>query len=298
MAGSPTIPSAASCGRASPRSRKLLIYRNPGPARAPADRQPALRTSAKAPGCAGTGEDCHSPSGRAPLYRLLTIFRQYRSVGTPSDIRSKAHPPPAATHGRGFSCLKARPTCRPAARFVRGGRARRWRSDEWRRRLWVSRRGRKGSTVASGSAHGGVHEVSSAIVRSIRSAGSFGRAWRRPDPARAEFSNRTAGTAAAAAAASNDSRHLQHHLRFGGDELPEYVCGPLSQHAGQPAVQSDLHHATARLQAAVLGGPGASCFLSECPDAQPARHRNGSLARDVSPVAERRRRRQILDMPG
>jgi hypothetical protein len=63
-------------------------------------------------------------------------------------------------------------------------------------------------------------------------------------------------------------------------------------------VQSDLHHAAARLQAAVLGGPGASCFLSECPDAQPARHRNGSLARDVSPVAERRRRRQILDMPG
>ena len=298
MAGSPTIPSAASCGRASPRSRKLLIYRNPGPARAPADRQPALRTSAKAPGCAGTGEDCHSPSGRAPLYRLLTIFRQYRSVGTPSDIRSKAHPPPAATHGRGFSCLKARPTCRPAARFVRGGRARRWRSDEWRRRLWVSRRGRKGSTVASGSAHGGVHEVSSAIVRSIRSAGSFGRAWRRPDPARAEFSNRTAGTAAAAAAASNDSRHLQHHLRFGGDELPEYLCGPLSQHAGQPAVQSDLHHAAARVQAAVLGGPGASCFLSECPDAQPAQHRSRSLARDVSPVAERRRRRQILDMPG
>ena len=132
------------------------------------------------------GEDRRWLADRAPLYRLLTIFRQYRSVGTPSDIRSKAHPPPAATHGRGFSCLKARPTCRPAARFVCGGRARRWRSDEWRRRLWVSRRGRKGSTVASGSAHGGVHEVSSAIVRSIRSAGSFGRAWRRPDPARAE----------------------------------------------------------------------------------------------------------------
>ena len=28
-----------------------------------------------------------------------------------------------------------------------------------------------------------------------------------------------------------------------GDELPEYLCGPLSQHAGQPAVQPDLHHA-------------------------------------------------------
>jgi hypothetical protein len=63
-------------------------------------------------------------------------------------------------------------------------------------------------------------------------------------------------------------------------------------------VQSDLHYAAARVQAAVLGRPGASCFLSECPEAQPAPHRSGSLARDGNPVAERRRRRQILDMPG
>jgi hypothetical protein len=48
----------------------------------------------------------------------------------------------------------------------------------------------------------------------------------------------------------------------------------------------------------VLGRPGASCFLSEGPEAQPAQHRSGSLARDANPVAERRLRRQILDMPG
>jgi hypothetical protein len=45
---------------------------------------------------------------------------------------------------------------------------------------------------------------------------------------------------------------VRHHLRFGGAELPEYMRGSLSHHAGQSPVQPDLHHPAARVQAAVL----------------------------------------------
>ena len=71
----------------------------------------------------------------------------------------------------------------------------------------------------------------------------------------AQSSDRAGAAAATAAAAGNGRGHLRHHLRFGGHELPEYMRGPRPRLAGQPAVQPELHHATAHLQAAVLDEP-------------------------------------------
>jgi len=101
----------------------------------------------------------------------------------------------------------------------------------------------------------GSHEVFSAVEHPAHGARDFGRVGGRPDPARAEFSDRAGAAAATAAAAGNGRGHLRHHLRFGGDELPEYMCRTRPRLAGQPAVQPELHHATAHLQAAVLDDP-------------------------------------------
>ena len=81
----------------------------------PLNATPLPRISAGPGLFSGPARIVASLSIRASVYRLLTIFRQYRNVGTPSDIRSK-HPPPAATHGRGFLSLGA-----PGGRAERHG---------------------------------------------------------------------------------------------------------------------------------------------------------------------------------
>jgi hypothetical protein len=65
---------------------------------------------------------------------------------------------------------------------------------------------------------------------------------------------------------------LRHQLRFGGDDVPEYMCGCRLFHlAGQSPVQSELHLAAARLQATVLGPAVASRFPSRCREAESLR---------------------------
>ena len=69
-----------------------------------------------------------SPAGSSPLraarrlYRLLTIFRQYRNVGTPSDIRSQA-PSPGRHPRPGFSSSGCVTPNWPAAPVRRRGGA-------------------------------------------------------------------------------------------------------------------------------------------------------------------------------
>ena len=51
------------------------------------------------------------------------------------------------------------------------------------------------------------------------------------------FPDRAPGSSAAAAAANNDSRHLQYHLQFGGDERLNTCVGLSPQLVGERAVE-------------------------------------------------------------
>jgi hypothetical protein len=123
----------------------------------------------------------------------------------------------------------------------------------------------------------GPHEVFLQLSIPLTVLGTSATFGANQNPVGAE-SDRTGAAAATAAAAGNGRKHLRRHLRFGGHEMPEHVCGARPRLAGKSAVRPDLLHATARLQAKVQA-TGYAFGRVDAHTPAPAGHRPSSRSR-------------------